>query len=188
MIRILLSTRLGERRMTQSDLARVTGIRSQTINELYHDFAERVNLDDLDLICEALDCDLEDLIVREPNIERRVKEVRHIPQTVSKSRKKYPPHLLPGCTLCVRAFFIFIIAQLDGLPIRHDDCNLAAAQFCCLDKVIRRPAVHAHLVAHCLLAAHTEDFSQICLLLPCHGKQPLDDVRHCHVFIHSFHV
>lgn len=30
MIRILLSTRLGERRMTQSDLARVTGIRSQT--------------------------------------------------------------------------------------------------------------------------------------------------------------
>ena len=83
MIRILLSTRLGERRMTQSDLARVTGIRSQTINELYHDFAERVNLDDLDLIC-----DLEDLIVREPNIERRVKEVRHIPQTVSKSRKK----------------------------------------------------------------------------------------------------
>lgn len=70
MIRILLSTRLGERRMTQSDLARVTGIRSQTINELYHDFAERVNLDDLDLICEALDCDLEDLIVREPNIER----------------------------------------------------------------------------------------------------------------------
>ena len=49
MIRILLSTRLGERRMTQSELARVTGIRSQTINELYHDFAERVNLDDLDL-------------------------------------------------------------------------------------------------------------------------------------------
>ena len=88
MIRILLSTRLGERRMTQSELDRVTGIRSQTINELYHDFAERVNLDDLDLICEALDCNLDDLIVREPNPERRVKEVRHIPQTVSKSRKK----------------------------------------------------------------------------------------------------
>ena len=95
MIRILLSTRLGERRMTQSELARATGIRSQTINELYHDFAERVSLDDLDLICEALDCELDDLIVREPNPERRVKEVRHIPQTVNKSRKKYP--LLPGC-------------------------------------------------------------------------------------------
>lgn len=84
MIRILLSTRLGERRMTQSELARATGIRSQTINELYHDFAERVSLDDLDLICEALDCELDDLIVREPNPERRVKEVRHIPQTVNK--------------------------------------------------------------------------------------------------------
>ena len=44
MIRILLSTRLGERRMTQSELARATGIRSQTINDLYHDFAERVSL------------------------------------------------------------------------------------------------------------------------------------------------
>ena len=88
MIRILLSTRLGERRMPRVCGKKVTVIRSQTINELYHDFAERVSLDDLDLICEALDCDLEDLIVREPNIERRVKEVRHIPQTVSKSRKK----------------------------------------------------------------------------------------------------
>lgn len=48
MIRILLSTRLGERRMTQTELARATGIRAQTINELYHDFAERISLDDLD--------------------------------------------------------------------------------------------------------------------------------------------
>lgn len=47
MIRILLSTRLGERRMTQSELARATGIRSQTINELYHDFADRVSLDEI---------------------------------------------------------------------------------------------------------------------------------------------
>ena len=47
MIRIMLSTRLGERRMTQSELARATGIRSQTINEMYHDFSDRVNLDDL---------------------------------------------------------------------------------------------------------------------------------------------
>lgn len=48
MIRILLSTRLGERRMTQTELARATGIRAQAINELYHDFAERISLDDLD--------------------------------------------------------------------------------------------------------------------------------------------
>ena len=56
MIRILLSTRLGERRWTQADLARMTGIRPGTINDLYNEMAERVNLEHLDLICEALNC------------------------------------------------------------------------------------------------------------------------------------
>ena len=64
MIRVLLSARLGEKRLTQADLARMTGIRPATINELYHEIADRVSLEQLDLICEALDCDLSDLIVR----------------------------------------------------------------------------------------------------------------------------
>ena len=67
MIRILLSVRLGERRWTQADLARMTGIRPSTINDLYHEIADRVNLEHLDLICEALDCELSELITREPN-------------------------------------------------------------------------------------------------------------------------
>lgn len=73
MIRILLSTRLGEQRWTQADLARATGIRPNTIGELYHKFAERVSFEHLDLICEALGCELSDLIVREPNNEVKVK-------------------------------------------------------------------------------------------------------------------
>ena len=73
MIRILLSTRLGERRWTQADLARMTGIRPSTINELYHELAERVNLEHIDLICEALGCEVSDLIVREPNSGPRTK-------------------------------------------------------------------------------------------------------------------
>ena len=72
MIRILLSTRLGERRWTQADLARKTGIRPTTINELYHELSERVNLEHLDLICEALGCELSDLIIREPNKEPKI--------------------------------------------------------------------------------------------------------------------
>lgn len=64
MIRVLLSARLGEKRLTQADLARMTGIRPATINELYHEIADRISLEHLDLICEALDCDLSDLIVR----------------------------------------------------------------------------------------------------------------------------
>ena len=52
MIRILLSTRLGELRWTQAD-PRKTGIRPwATINDLYHEMAERINLEHLDLICE----------------------------------------------------------------------------------------------------------------------------------------
>ncbi|MDO4565875.1 MAG: helix-turn-helix transcriptional regulator [Oscillospiraceae bacterium] len=72
MIRILLSTRLGERRWTQADLARKTGIRPTTINDMYHEIAERVNLEHLDLICEALDCELSDIIVRVPNKEPQI--------------------------------------------------------------------------------------------------------------------
>lgn len=76
MIRILLSTRLGERRWTQADLVRATGIRPSTINDLYHEKSERVNLEHIDLICEALGCELSDLIVREENKEKRVRSRR----------------------------------------------------------------------------------------------------------------
>lgn len=76
MIRILLSTRLGELRWTQADLARKTGIRPSTINEMYHEMCDRVNLDHLDLICEAIGCELSDIIVRIPNPEPRINHSR----------------------------------------------------------------------------------------------------------------
>lgn len=79
MIRILLSTRLGERRWTQADLARMTNIRPSTINDLYHEIAPRVNLEHLDLICEALDCESSDLIQRIPNKDVRVTNRRGVP-------------------------------------------------------------------------------------------------------------
>lgn len=66
MIRILLSRKLGELRLTQSDLARATGIRPNTINDYYHELSDRINLEHLDLICTALQCDISDLIVRTP--------------------------------------------------------------------------------------------------------------------------
>ena len=67
MIRILLSTRLGERRWTQADLARATGIRPATINELYHEMAEKISFEQLEKICVALDCHIEDILQLEPN-------------------------------------------------------------------------------------------------------------------------
>jgi putative transcriptional regulator len=74
MIRILLSTRLGERRWTQADLARKTGIRPATINDLYHEMAERVNLEHLDIICEVLGCDISDIVIRVPSDTRHKAE------------------------------------------------------------------------------------------------------------------
>lgn len=66
MIKIRLSALLGERRMTQADLARKTKIRPATINELYHEMSDRVNLEHLDTICEVLNCELHELLVRVP--------------------------------------------------------------------------------------------------------------------------
>ena len=65
MIRIYLSRLLGERRLTQKDLSRKTGIRIATINEYYNELTDRVNLEHLEKICEVLGCDLPELIGRE---------------------------------------------------------------------------------------------------------------------------
>ena len=62
MIRIRLSTLLGERSITQAELARKTGIRPATINEMYHEFSVRVNLEHLDKICDVLNCDIAELL------------------------------------------------------------------------------------------------------------------------------
>lgn len=67
MIRIKLSTLLGERKWTQADIARRAHVRPNTINDLYHEMADRVSLEQLDRICEALDCDLSELLVYIPS-------------------------------------------------------------------------------------------------------------------------
>lgn len=65
-IRLMLSRKLGELRWTQADLARRTGIRASTINDMYHELCERVNLEYLDRICNVMNCDLTELLVYEP--------------------------------------------------------------------------------------------------------------------------
>lgn len=53
--------------MTQKALAEATGIRPNTIGEIYNELAERISLDQLDKICEVLDCQPGDIIVWEPD-------------------------------------------------------------------------------------------------------------------------
>lgn len=66
-----LSRILGEKRWSQSRLARETGIRAATINELFNDLAARITLENLDRICEALDCDVVDIFEYIPNHQRK---------------------------------------------------------------------------------------------------------------------
>jgi len=67
MIQIHLSKLLGERRMTQSQLSQLTGIRPTTISEMYNEICARVNIEHLNLICEALNCTLDELMSYVPS-------------------------------------------------------------------------------------------------------------------------
>ncbi len=61
-VRIHLSDILGKRKMSQSELSKKTGIRPNTINEIYWELVDRINLNHIELICKTLHCKVEDLI------------------------------------------------------------------------------------------------------------------------------
>lgn len=62
MIKIHLSKILGEKRMTQKELAERTEIRPATIHEMYHELIDRVNLEHLSSICRVLNIQVEDIL------------------------------------------------------------------------------------------------------------------------------
>lgn len=88
MIRILLSTKLGELRWSQADLARKTGIRASTIGDYYNELTDRINLRHFELICKALDCDLSDILVYRPDEELDVKSRSGAPMRKRQPKKK----------------------------------------------------------------------------------------------------
>lgn len=67
MIRIRLSTLLGERRWTQTHFAKCAGLRVATVNEYYNELVKNVSLDTINSMCKALDCQVGDLLVMEPD-------------------------------------------------------------------------------------------------------------------------
>ena len=74
MVKIYLSKILGEKRITQAELSKATGIRANTINEWYHEIVERINVEHLDRICEYLECEITDLIEYVPNVHPKTGE------------------------------------------------------------------------------------------------------------------
>lgn len=57
--------------MSQAELSRLTGIRPGTINEIYHEIALHLSVENLNKICEALDCSLDELMEYIPDPQKR---------------------------------------------------------------------------------------------------------------------
>jgi putative transcriptional regulator len=68
MIQCHFARLLGERKLKISDVARDTGINRGTLTRLYHETAERVELDVLDTLCDYLSVDLPELLERKPSL------------------------------------------------------------------------------------------------------------------------
>jgi len=68
MIQNNLSRILGEKRMTQAELARKTGIRPNTISDLYNGFATAITFYNLEQICNVLCCNVYDLFQYKPKV------------------------------------------------------------------------------------------------------------------------
>lgn len=60
-IKIKLSDMLGKHKMTQKALSNATGIRPATISKMYYEEIKRIEIDQIDKLCEVFDCAVEDL-------------------------------------------------------------------------------------------------------------------------------
>ena len=62
MIKIKLSDLLGKHKMTQKALSDITHIRPATISKMYYEETKRVDIKQLNNICEAFNCEISDLL------------------------------------------------------------------------------------------------------------------------------
>jgi putative transcriptional regulator len=61
-VHIKLDKLLADREMSQHELARITGIRQPSINEMCRNQTVRVPLSNLAKICEVLNCEITDIL------------------------------------------------------------------------------------------------------------------------------
>lgn len=62
MIKINLSYLLGKNKMIQKSLSNATGIRPATISKMYYEEIKRININHLNNICKALNCEVSELL------------------------------------------------------------------------------------------------------------------------------
>ena len=63
-MRIHFARLLGEHKKKITDVARDTGINRGTLTRLYHETAERIDLEVLQLLCDYFDCEVDVLLER----------------------------------------------------------------------------------------------------------------------------
>lgn len=61
-IEILLKERLKERKISQREFARISGVRRPTINEMCNNQIKQLPLENLAAICETLECEITDIL------------------------------------------------------------------------------------------------------------------------------
>lgn len=62
MIKIKLSDLLGKNKMTQKALADITNIRPATVSKMYYEEVKRIDINQLDSICKAFNCEISELL------------------------------------------------------------------------------------------------------------------------------
>ena len=69
MIKLKLHLLMAQKRMSQKELADLTGINTPTINKYYNDTIIRIPREHLDIFCKLFNCKIEDLIEYIPDNE-----------------------------------------------------------------------------------------------------------------------
>lgn len=67
MIRFKLSSILGDKRIDQKGFSYLTGISTNSINQMYHEKIQGIKFDSLDAICRVLHCQPGDLLEYVPD-------------------------------------------------------------------------------------------------------------------------
>lgn len=62
MIRIKLSDLLGKHKMSQKALSNLTNIRPSTISKMYYEESKRLDIEQLNSICNVFKCEISDLL------------------------------------------------------------------------------------------------------------------------------
>ncbi|MED4903975.1 helix-turn-helix domain-containing protein [Parageobacillus thermoglucosidasius] len=68
-IRIHISEWLGKKKWTQKQLSEITGIRPATISALYHETIKRIEIEQINELCKAFNCQPGDLMTYVPDEE-----------------------------------------------------------------------------------------------------------------------